>query len=102
MEADALRKHLGSKDLDHPANCCFALKIMKKSEVVRLKQVEHIKNEKEILTEVNHPFIVVLCAPPPPASRCCCPEGVGLAGMLLRRRRGPFWPWRVLPRWLGL
>ena len=41
----------------------FALKIMKKSEVVRLKQVEHIKNEKEILSEVNHPFIVTLyCA----------------------------------------
>ena len=44
-------------------NCVFALKIMKKSEVVRLKQVEHIKNEKEILSEVNHPFIVTLyCA----------------------------------------
>ena len=46
-----------------PSNCYFALKIMKKSEVVRLKQVEHIKNEKEILSEVNHPFIVTLyCA----------------------------------------
>ena len=44
-------------------NCVFALKIMKKSEVIRLKQVEHIKNEKEILSEVNHPFIVTLyCA----------------------------------------
>ena len=48
----------------HSANCFFALKIMKKSEVVRLKQVEHIKNEKEILQDVNHPFIVVLCAEP--------------------------------------
>ena len=48
----------------HSANCFFALKIMKKSEVVRLKQVEHIKNEKEILQDVNHPFIVVLCAAP--------------------------------------
>jgi len=38
----------------------FALKIMKKSEVVRLKQVEHIQNEKKILTEINHPFIVTL------------------------------------------
>ena len=46
-----------------PSNCFFALKIMKKSEVVRLKQVEHIKNEKEILSEGNHPFIVTLyCA----------------------------------------
>ena len=30
--------------------------------MVRLKQVEHIKNEKEILQDVNHPFIAVLCA----------------------------------------
>ena len=52
-----------------PSNCFFALKIMKKSEVVRLKQVEHIKNEKEILSEVNHPFIVTLCAAPPRAAR---------------------------------
>ena len=74
VEADALRKHLGSKDMDHPANCFFALKIMKKSEVVRLKQVEHIKNEKEILTEVNHPFIVVLCAAATPSVCCCQPR----------------------------
>uniref|UniRef100_A0A7R9UVA8 Uncharacterized protein n=1 Tax=Diacronema lutheri TaxID=2081491 RepID=A0A7R9UVA8_DIALT len=37
-----------------------ALKIMKKSEVVRLKQVDHIKSEKEILTAVQHPFIITL------------------------------------------
>jgi len=40
----------------------FALKIMKKSEVVRLKQVEHIRNEKEILGAINHPFLVTLFA----------------------------------------
>lgn len=34
---------------------------MKKSEVVRLKQVEHIKNEKEIMNNTQHPFIVTLC-----------------------------------------
>lgn len=36
----------------------MALKIMKKSEVIRLKQVEHIKAEKEILLSIHHPFIV--------------------------------------------
>ena len=41
-------------------NCVFALKIMKKQEVVRLKQVEHIRNEKEILSAINHPFLVKL------------------------------------------
>ena len=34
-----------------------ALKALKKSEVIRLKQVEHINNEKAILAMINHPFI---------------------------------------------
>lgn len=38
----------------------FALKIMKKSEVIRLKQVEHVKAEKIILAMIDHPFIVNL------------------------------------------
>lgn len=40
----------------------FALKILKKSEVIRLKQVEHVKAEKEILMRIAHPFIVNLLA----------------------------------------
>ena len=35
-----------------------AMKVMKKSEVVRLKQVEHTLNEKKILEATNHPFLV--------------------------------------------
>lgn len=31
---------------------------MKKTEVVRLNQVEHIKSEKEILSFIEHPFVV--------------------------------------------
>ena len=38
----------------------FALKILKKSEVIYLKQVEHVKTEKKILEEISHPFIVNL------------------------------------------
>ena len=38
----------------------FALKIMKKSEIVRLKQCEHVRSEKDILLRVQHPFIVNL------------------------------------------
>jgi len=38
----------------------MALKILKKSEVIRLKQVEHVKAEKQILTMIEHPFIVNL------------------------------------------
>lgn len=36
----------------------FAMKVLKKLEVVRLKQVEHINSEKEILSQVRFPFIV--------------------------------------------
>ncbi|XP_076453547.1 cAMP-dependent protein kinase catalytic subunit PRKX-like [Babylonia areolata] len=38
----------------------LALKVMAISQVIRLKQVEHIKNEREILASVSHPFIVNL------------------------------------------
>ncbi|CAG8460003.1 3010_t:CDS:2 [Paraglomus occultum] len=38
----------------------YAMKVLKKTEVVRLKQVEHTNNEKHILEQVNHPFLVNL------------------------------------------
>jgi protein kinase X len=38
----------------------YALKIMNISEVIRLKQVEHVQNEKNILMKIDHPFIVNL------------------------------------------
>jgi serine/threonine protein kinase len=40
----------------------FAMKVLKKSEVVRLKQVEHIINEKTILEKTHHPFLVNMVA----------------------------------------
>ena len=41
-------------------NKYFALKILTMHDVIRLKQVEHIKNEKNILLDVQHPFIIDL------------------------------------------
>ena len=38
----------------------MALKILKKSEVIRLKQVEHIKSEISLLKIIQHPFVVNL------------------------------------------
>lgn len=35
-----------------------AIKALKKSEILRLKQVDHVMAEVEILFEVDHPFIV--------------------------------------------
>ncbi len=37
-----------------------ALKIVKKDAVMRLKQIQHVKSEKEILRGVSHPFVVNL------------------------------------------
>ncbi|KAJ2847529.1 cAMP-dependent protein kinase catalytic subunit [Coemansia brasiliensis] len=38
----------------------YAMKVLRKSQVVKLKQVEHINNEKSILEVSRHPFIVQL------------------------------------------
>jgi len=38
----------------------YALKILKKSEIIRLKQVEHIKSEITLLKLIKHPFVVNL------------------------------------------
>ncbi|XP_076818914.1 cAMP-dependent protein kinase catalytic subunit PRKX-like isoform X1 [Clavelina lepadiformis] len=38
----------------------FALKVMKILDVIKLKQVQHVKSEKLILSQIQHPFIVQL------------------------------------------
>ena len=38
----------------------MALKMLKKTEIIRLKQVEHVRSEKLILEQILHPFIVEL------------------------------------------
>ncbi|ORX96454.1 Pkinase-domain-containing protein [Basidiobolus meristosporus CBS 931.73] len=38
----------------------YAMKVLKKTDVVRLKQVEHINSEKNILAQIQFPFIVNL------------------------------------------
>ncbi|KAK4981223.1 cytochrome c oxidase subunit 1 [Elasticomyces elasticus] len=45
------------------ANKVFALKVLRKVDVIRLKQVEHIRNERNVLAAVaGHPFITTLVA----------------------------------------
>ena len=41
-------------------HCCSALKMLKKVEVIRLQQIEHMISEKSILSRMDHPFIVRL------------------------------------------
>ncbi|KCV68476.1 AGC/PKA protein kinase [Fonticula alba] len=38
----------------------YAMKVLRKEDVVRLKQVEHINSEKDILAQISCPFIVTL------------------------------------------
>lgn len=45
---------------DPPEVLPLALKCLKKTEIIRLKQIEHVKSEKSILARINHPFIVNL------------------------------------------
>ncbi|CAG7853940.1 Protein kinase DC2 [Serendipita indica DSM 11827] len=40
----------------------FAMKVLKKTDVVRLRQVEHVNAERYILARIRHPFIVDLYA----------------------------------------
>ncbi len=36
----------------------YAIKMLKKTEIIRLKQTDHIHSEFQILSQLNHPFIV--------------------------------------------
>lgn len=38
----------------------IALKILKKKDMVKMQQVEHVRQEKDILLKISHPFIVDL------------------------------------------
>jgi len=38
----------------------FAMKVLRKSEIIRLRQVEHVNAERYILSRLRHPFIVDL------------------------------------------
>ena len=39
----------------------YALKMLKKSEIIKLKQVDHVISEYEILKQIKHPFLVSFC-----------------------------------------
>ena len=38
----------------------YALKILKKMEIIKLKQIDHVVSEHTILVDIDHPFLVTL------------------------------------------
>ncbi len=38
----------------------YAVKFMKKAEIIKLKQVDHINGERNLMSQVNHPFVVCM------------------------------------------
>lgn len=36
----------------------FAMKALKKQDIIKLKQVDHVISENTILAEIDHPFLV--------------------------------------------
>jgi protein kinase X len=48
----------GGTGASGPTGSFHALKILKKSEILRLQQLHHIKCEVEILSKIQHPFII--------------------------------------------
>lgn len=52
------RVHLAKQR--EPSTSYYAIKVLKKAEIVRLKQIEHINSERQVLSQVNFPFIVQL------------------------------------------
>ncbi|EDV98040.1 GH17207 [Drosophila grimshawi] len=46
--------------LDTVSEKYCAMKILAITEVIRLKQIEHVKNERNILREIRHPFVISL------------------------------------------
>ncbi|KAH6918762.1 AGC/PKA protein kinase [Coprinopsis sp. MPI-PUGE-AT-0042] len=56
-----LVRHRTTRD-QHGTQSHFAMKVLRKSLIVQLRQVEHVNAERYILSRVNHPFIVDLFA----------------------------------------
>lgn len=38
----------------------YAVKVLKKQQVVKMKQIEHTNDERKMLAEVKHPFLITL------------------------------------------
>lgn len=52
-----------SQPPEHPDSQFHALKILRKTEVIKLKQIDHVRHERAILADVaGHPFITTLQA----------------------------------------
>lgn len=46
-------------------NAVFAMKVLKKQEMVDRNKLHRVRAEDEILSSIDHPFTATLCAPVP-------------------------------------
>ena len=42
----------------------LALKMLVKSDLLQMSQAVHVRAERSILSELDHPYIIRMCAPP--------------------------------------
>ncbi|KAJ7582579.1 putative cyclic AMP-dependent protein kinase catalytic subunit [Mycena floridula] len=57
-----LVRHRNSSPSQSGVQSFFAMKVLRKTDIVRLRQVEHVNAERYILSRVQHPFVVDLFA----------------------------------------
>lgn len=72
----------------------FALKVLAKADVVKLRQVSHINSERSILTKVDHPFLVNMIASFQDSKNCYMLMEYVVGGEIFSylRRAGQFSP----------
>ena len=57
-ETEIVKRNREKKTEKDKTDAKFAIKAMKKKEIIDSKHVDHIENEKKILEVIEHPFIV--------------------------------------------
>ncbi|GJN67542.1 protein kinase DC2 [Purpureocillium lilacinum] len=63
QQQDADAQHQQQHQQQHQPDEVYALKILRKTDVIKLKQVDHVRHERAILADVaGHPFITNLLA----------------------------------------
>jgi hypothetical protein len=69
------------------------MKILKKADIIKLKQVDHVISENTILADIDHPFLVS------PLYHVLTPHSLGWIERFLVRRQVPLFLDGLYSRW---